>query len=157
MQVVISSSDAQRFAITASSLISSFYPRYFVYYEKTIGIYTHLSDQYSVFNTKVISCAPREALYVEHIFALCFLLGYQFMPRIKNLKDQQLYKINKDSDYGQLNILLDKHIDLDIIKEQLDPMIKIVISLKRRLVLANEIVRRLSNGGPSDRLTKAFA
>ena len=35
-------------------------------------------------------------------------------------------------------------------------MIKIVISLKRRLVPANEIIRRLSNGGPSDRLTKAF-
>lgn len=94
--------------------------------------------------------------YTEHIFALCFLLGYQFMPRIKDLKDQQLYKINRDSDYGQLNVLLDKHIDLDIIKEQLDPMIKIVISLKRRLVPANEIIRRLSNGGPSDRLTKAF-
>lgn len=179
-QGIISSSDAQRFAITASSLISSFYPRYFGYYEKAIGIYTHVSDQYSVFNTKVISCAPREALYVldgllenntileikehttdtegytEHIFALCFLLGYQFMPRIKDLKDQQLYKINRDSDYGQLNVLLDKHIDLDIIKEQLDPMIKIVISLKRRLGPANEIIRRLSKGGPSDRLTKAF-
>jgi TnpA family transposase len=63
-QGVISSSDAQKFAITASSLISSFYPRYFGYYEKAIGIYTHVSDQYSVFNTKVISCAPREALYV---------------------------------------------------------------------------------------------
>lgn len=81
--------------------------------------------------------------YTEHIFALCFLLGYQFMPRIKDLKDQQLYKINKDSDYGQLNVLLDKHIDLDIIKEQLDLMIKIVISLKRRLVPANEIIRKV--------------
>jgi hypothetical protein len=39
-----SSSDAQRIAIIASSLISSFYPRYFGYYEKAIGIYTHVSD-----------------------------------------------------------------------------------------------------------------
>ncbi|MFT6077167.1 MAG: hypothetical protein ACJATU_000361 [Rickettsiales bacterium] len=60
----ISSSDGQRFAITASSLMSSFCPRYFGYYEKAIGIYTHVSDQYSVYNTKVISCSPREALYV---------------------------------------------------------------------------------------------
>ena len=82
-----------------------------------------MSDQYSVFNTKVISCAPREALYVldgllenntileikehttdtdgytEHRFALCFVLGYQFMPRIKDLKDQQLYKINRDKSF----------------------------------------------------------
>ncbi|OJW73008.1 MAG: hypothetical protein BGO68_05175 [Candidatus Amoebophilus sp. 36-38] len=176
----ISSSDAQRFGVTASSLISSFYPRYFGYYEKAIGIYTHVSDQYSVFNTKVISCAPREALYVldgllenntlleikehttdtqgytEHIFALCFLLGYQFMPRIKDLKDQQLYRVSRDNDYGVLDVLLNKYLDLDIIKEQMDQMVRIATSLKRKLVPAHEIVRRLSKGGPSDRLTKAF-
>jgi TnpA family transposase len=60
----ISSSDAQRFGIRASSLLASYYPRYYGYYEKAIGIYTHISDQYSVFSTKVISCSPREALYV---------------------------------------------------------------------------------------------
>ena len=60
----ISSSDAQRFGIRASSLLASYYPRYYGYYQKAIGIYTHVSDQYSVFSTKVISCSPREALYV---------------------------------------------------------------------------------------------
>lgn len=60
----ISSSDGQRFKIRADSLLASYYPRYYGYYEKAIGIYTHVSDQYSVFNTKVISCSPREALYV---------------------------------------------------------------------------------------------
>ena len=48
----------------ASSLLASYYPRYYGYYEKAIGIYTHVSDQYAVFNTQVISCGPREALYV---------------------------------------------------------------------------------------------
>ncbi len=60
----ISSSDAQRFQLRADSLIASYYPRYYGYYDKAIGIYTHVSDQYSVFNTKVISCSPREVLYV---------------------------------------------------------------------------------------------
>lgn len=65
----------------------------------------------------MISCSPREALYVldgllennttlriqqhttdthgytETVFALCHLLGYEFMPRIRDLKDQQLYRI----------------------------------------------------------------
>ncbi len=108
----LSSSDAQRFGIRASSLLASYYPRYYGYYDKAIGIYTHVSDQSSVFSTKVISCNPREALYVldgllenntilkirEHttdthgyteiIFALCHLLGFYFMPRIRDLKDQ---------------------------------------------------------------------
>ena len=30
------------------------------------------------------------------------------MPRIRDFKDQQLYRINRDDDYGQLNVLLDK-------------------------------------------------
>ena len=85
---------------------------YYGYYEKAISLYTHLSEQYTVFSTQVIACSPREALYVldgllnnntilkirEHttdthgytelIFALCHLLGFYFMPRIKELKDQ---------------------------------------------------------------------
>lgn len=176
----ISSSDAQRFAVTASSLISSYYPRYYGYYEKAVGIYTHVSNQYSVYNTKVISCSPREALYVldgllenntilkikehttdtagytEHIFALCYLLGYQFMPRIRDLKDQQLYKPDKNISYGELDSILNKYIDLELIEAQWDQMMRVIGSLKNKLAPAHEIVRRLGKGTPSDRLSKAF-
>jgi Tn3 transposase DDE domain len=61
---LVSSSDGQRFGIEASSLLASFYPRYFGYYERAIAVYTHISDQYSVFGDRAISCVPREALYV---------------------------------------------------------------------------------------------
>lgn len=40
----ISSSDAQRFRIRADSLLASYYPRYYGYYDKAVGIYTHVSD-----------------------------------------------------------------------------------------------------------------
>lgn len=179
-QGVLSSSDAQRFGITASSLLASYYPRYFGYYEKAIGIYTHVSDQYSVFSTKAISCSPREALYVldgllendtvlpirehttdtagytEHIFALCFLLGFNFMPRIKDLKDQQLYRVDKDLDLGDLASLLNKSSDMDIVTEQWDQMLRVAASLKKRLTPAHVIMERLINGSPSDRLSRAF-
>ena len=176
----VSSSDAQRFGIRASSLLASYYPRYYGYYEKAIGIYTHVSDQYSVFSTKVISCSPREALYVldgllenntilqirEHttdthgyteiIFALCYLLGFYFMPRIRDLKDQQLYRAERNVDYGVFTPLLTKTADLDIIEEQWEEMIRVAISLKQRTAPAHVIVQRLTNSFPSDRLSKAF-
>src|SRR5262249_52432584 len=60
------SSDAQRVAVEGSSLLASFYPRYFGFYERAVGVYTHISDQHSVFASRVISCAPREALYVRN-------------------------------------------------------------------------------------------
>ncbi len=176
----LSSSDGQRFIINASSLLASFYPRYCGYYDKIIGIYTHMSDQYSVYNTNAISCSPRESLYVidgflnnntilsikehttdtagytEHIFALCFLLGIRFMPRIKDLKDQQLYRFDKNISHGIFDPLLTKTISLSLIEEQLDQMIRIVASMKNNLCPAHEIIRRLSKGSPSDQISKAF-
>ena len=176
----ISSSDAQRFKIRADSLLASHYPRYYGYYEKAIGIYTHVSNQLSVFSTKVISCVPREALYVidgllenntvlkikahttdthgytEIIFALCYLLGFYFMPRIRDLKDQQLYRIDKSTTYREIDTLLTKTADLDIVEEQWDAMLRVDISLKKRTAPAHIVVRRLTSSGPSDRLTKAF-
>ena len=176
----LSSSDAQRFGIRASSLLASYYPRYYGYYEKAIGIYTHVSDQYSVFSTKVISCSPREALYVldgllenntvlkirqhttdthgytEIIFALCHLLGFYFMPCIRDLKDQQLYRIDRHHDYGVFTPLLTKTADIEVVEEQWEEMIRVIISLKKRTAPAHVIVQRLTNSFPADRLSKAF-
>lgn len=175
----MSSSDAQRFRIRADSLLASYYPRYYGYYDKAIGIYTHVSDQYAVYSTKVISCSPREALYVldgllenntivqirEHttdthgyteiIFALCYLLGYAFMPRIRDLKDQQLYRADRTAAYGIFTPLLTKTVDLDIIEEQWDAMMQLAQSLKERTVAAHVVVQRLTNSFPLDRLAKA--
>lgn len=178
----ISSSDAQRFGIRASSLLASYYPRYYGYYQKAIGIYTHVSDQYSVFSTKVISCTPREALYVldgllenntilqvkkhttdthgytEIIFALCHLLGYEFMPRIRDLKDQQLYRAQKapdrSVDYGVFTPLLNKTADLDIVVEQWEAMMHVALSLKKRTAPAHQqlplrpLVQGVHESGP---------
>jgi TnpA family transposase len=176
----LSSSDGQRFIISANSLLASLYPRYCGYYDKIVGIYTHTSSQYSVYSTNAISCSPRESLYVidgflnnntilpikehttdtegytEHIFALCHLLGIRFMPRIKNLKSQQLYKASKDMNYGEFNTLLTKSVSPNLIEEQWDQMVRITASMKDRLCPAHEIIRRLSKGSPSDKLAKAF-
>jgi TnpA family transposase len=50
--------------VDESTLLASFYPRYFGYYDRAVTVYTHASDQFSVFAAKVISCSVREALHV---------------------------------------------------------------------------------------------
>ena len=76
--------------------------------------HTHLSDRYAPFHTKVIAATASEAAYVldgllyhqsevvarrhhtdgggdsDHVFALCSLLGFQFAPRIRDLKSRRL-------------------------------------------------------------------
>lgn len=175
-----SSSDGQRFGVQASSLIASYYPRYFGYYDKALTIYTHTSDQHSVFSTQVISCQPREALYVldgllendtdlqpsEHytdthgftfqLFGLCYLLGFSFMPRLKDLADQQLYKISKTENYGDLNALFRQTIDWQLIEEQYDQLVKIAASLKNKTAPAHTVLQRLINATPADHISKAL-
>ncbi len=176
----VSSSDGKRYGVRESSLISSFYPRYFGYYERALTIYTHVSDQYSVFNTAVISCSEREAPYVlngllendsslpvfQHhvdtggymdlIFALCYLLGFSFMPRFKDLKKQRLFRLDRNSYLGELDPLFKETLNLEIIKEQWDQFARIAASLKNRIVPANVVIQRLSSSSPSDRLSKGL-
>jgi TnpA family transposase len=175
-----SSSDGQRFGVNKGSLITSMYPRYFGYYDKAVTVYTHVSDQYSVFASQIISCGENEALYVldglldnqssleiekhhtdtggytDHVFVLSFLLGFSYMPRLKNLHKRRLYKIDKYSSYGPLEPLFKGTINLALIKELWDTMIRVVASFKNKIVPARVIMRRLSSSAPADRLSKAL-
>ena len=93
-------------------------------------VYTHLSDRYGPFFTKVIAATASEALHVldallyhqsdvtirrhhtdgggdsEHVFALCSLLGFQFAPRIPDLKHRRLYSFGKPTDHPMLAPLI---------------------------------------------------
>lgn len=175
-----SSSDGQRFAVERDGLLGALYPRYFGYYQRALSLYTHTGDQSGVYGTRAISCAPREAGYVldgilendtilkirehttdtggftEPMWGLCLLLGIDFMPRLKDLADQTLYRIARDADYGQIDALLRNTVDLDIIVEQWDQLVRIAASLKDRLTPAHVVLQRLLNASPSDRVTKAL-
>lgn len=179
-QGIASSSDGQRFGVQGSSLLASLYPRYFGYYERAVTIYTHVSDQFSVFSTQAISCTPREALYVldgllenntvlrprehhvdthgytEHLFGLCFLLGFSFMPRIRDLADQQLYRMDRTMTYGAVDVLFKGSIDIELIREQWDQLVRLAASLRDRTAPAHLVVRRLTGSAPSNRLAKAL-
>jgi TnpA family transposase len=174
----MSSSDAQRIAIERGSILASFYPRCFGYYERAVGVYTHVSDQHSVFASRVISCAPREALFVldgllendtvlaprdhttdshgstEQVFALCYLLGISFMPRLADLGDVQLYRLDRSRSYAELDPLL-RTVDTAVILEQWDHIVRIAASIRDRSSPAHVVIDRLA-ANASDRPAKAL-
>lgn len=175
-----SSSDAQRCGIRVSSLLASYYPRYFGYYDQAISIYTHTSDLYSVFSTLAISCGVREATYVltgllanesslnpefhstdthgftHHVFALCYLLGFSFQPRLKDLSSQRLFKLDKNKHYGELDTLFTEAINIELIREQWDNLVRIAASLKNHLAPAHVIVEKLASRASADKAAKAL-
>ena len=174
-----SGSDGDRFCIQKSSNLASLYPKAFGYYQKVITVYTHLSDQYSVFGTQVISCGEREASYIlngllnnlmigsshvhctdtggftHQLFSLCYLLGFSFQPRLKDLADQKLYKFNEKDNYGEIDSLFSGAVDLACISEQWEQLIRIVISLKNNVAPADLVLQKLAARSGSDRVAKA--
>ena len=132
-------------------------------------IYTHLSDRYGPFFTKVIAATASEALHVldallhhqsdttirrhhtdgggdsEHVFALCSLLGFQFAPRIPDLKNRRLYSFGKPADHPTLAPLIGGRINVTLIRAYWTDVLRIVASLRAGTVTASVIMRQLAS------------
>jgi TnpA family transposase len=93
-------------------------------------IYTHVSDQYAPFRSKLISATAGEAPYVldgllmspagarvkeqyadtggftDHVFAVTALLGFQFIPRIRGLPSRRLHVFDPTKCPDELKFLV---------------------------------------------------
>jgi TnpA family transposase len=78
------------------------------------------------------------------------------MPRLKSLHKRRLFKIDRNHHYGALEPLFKGTVNLELIHEQWEPLIRVAVSLKNRIVPADVIVKRLVNASPADRLSKAL-
>jgi TnpA family transposase len=132
-------------------------------------VYTHLSDRYGPFYSKLIAATASEALYVldallyhqsevlprrhhtdgggdsDHVFALCALLGFQFAPRIPGLKHRRLYSFGKPSDYPTLEPMIAGRINVALIRAYWPEILRIVASIRTGTVTASLIMRQLAS------------
>jgi TnpA family transposase len=161
-----SSSDGQRFKAGGSGeAIGSVNARYGS--EPGATFYTHISDQYAPFHTKLISATVRDATHVldgllyhesdlhieehytdtagftDHVFALCHLLGFRFAPRIRNLADTRLYTVEKPSAYETLAPLIGGAINRKQIVGHWDEILRLATSIKHGSVTASLMLRKL--------------
>ena len=90
----------------------------------------------------------------EHLFGLCHLLGFAFMPRFKDVADQTLYKFDRSARYGRLDPFFDGAADVALIREQWDALVRVAASLKNRTSPAHVVLARLAVS--SERLAKAL-
>ena len=58
------------------------------------------------------------------VFALFDLLGLRFSPRIKDIGDQQLYRVNRQVKYRHLEPLLKGTINTQLILKHYDDLAK---------------------------------
>ncbi len=122
-------------------------------------VYTHLSDRYGPFYTKLIAATASEALHV-----LDALLYHQsevssrrhhtdgggdsdhvFAPRIPDLKHRRLYSFAKPSAYPALEPMITGRINVALIRAHWSEILRVVTSIRTGTVTASLIMRQLAS------------
>jgi len=119
-----------------------------------VSFYTHVSDRYALFHSRVISAGASEAAHVldgllhygadlaieryhtdvgsvsDHVFALCHLLGFRFAPHIPNIATRHLdlfYDMRPGPDIASLVAL---PIDEALIADPWTDVIRLATSIR---------------------------
>jgi TnpA family transposase len=79
-------------------------------------------------------------------FAFCRLLGFQLLPRLKEIHPQKLHRpeIGKADAYANLQLILSKPIDWELVRQQYDQMIKYTTALRLGTAETEAILRRFT-------------
>ena len=165
---IASSSDGQFFQAAgfgrdAGTLNAHYSP------EPGFKVYTHLSDRYGSFRSKLIAATASEALHVldgllyhqtdvstvrhhtdgggdsDHVFALCSLLGFQFAPRIPGLKHRRLYTFGKPSTWPTLEPMIGGRINVALIRAHWREILRVAASIRTGTVTASLIMHQLAS------------
>jgi TnpA family transposase len=92
-------------------------------------------------------------------FAFCRLLGFQLMPRLKAIHAQKLSRpdVGKPDVYPNLQAILTKAIDWELIRQQYDQMVKYVTAVRLGTAETESILRRFVRSNIQHPTYKAFA
>lgn len=149
--------------------------------EPGLKIYSHLSDHFASFGSRIMSATAGEAPYVldglmlgagalplhehytdtggatDHVFALCHLLGFRFVPRLRDIADRKLGSIAAPSTYKGIESLMGRTIKTAAIEADWDDIVRIVASIKEGAVAPSAILRKLAAYKRQNRLDFALA
>ena len=148
--------------------------------EPGVKFYTHVSDRYAPFHSKVIAANTSEALHVldgllhhetslaikehytdtggvsEHVFGLCHLLGFRFAPRIRDLADRRLCVADGHADHGVLKPLIGGAVNFRVIEENWDEILRLAASIQAGTIAPSAVLRWLAAYPRQNALAKAL-
>ncbi|HOG03288.1 MAG TPA: Tn3 family transposase, partial [Accumulibacter sp.] len=131
--------------------------------------YTHISDQYAPFHTKVVNVGLRDSTYVldgllyhesdlrieehytdtagftDHVFALMHLLGFRFAPRIRDLGDTRPYIPKGEAVYEALKSMIGGTLNIKHVRAHWDEILRLATSIKQGTVTASLMLRKLGS------------
>jgi TnpA family transposase len=136
--------------------------------EPGVAFYTHVSDQFGPFHTKVIAATASEAPHVldgllrhgtglrfaEHyvdtggatdqVFGLFSLLGIRFAPRLRDLKDRRLYAFRGMAVPEVFSGMMGGTLDAEHVRANWGEALRLAVSVASGHVAASDVLRRLA-------------
>ncbi|MBH8605847.1 Tn3 family transposase [Thermoactinomyces sp. CICC 10522] len=160
-------SDSKKFGAWDQNLMTEWHIRY---RGRGVMIYWHVEKNSTCIYSQLKSCSSSEVAammegllrhctemeieknYVdthgqsEIAFAFCHLLGFQLMPRFKAIHSQKLYRpdLGLGDLYPNLNPVLTRPINWDLIRQQYDQMIKYATALRLGTAETEAILKRFT-------------
>ncbi len=175
----VASADGLRFVVPVRTIHSGPNPRYFGQ-ERGITWYNLASDQFTGLNAVTVPGTLRDSLnllvvvleretelqpteimtdtagYTDTIFGIFHLLGYQFSPRIADVGGARFWRVDGKAHYGILDELASNKINMKLILEHWDDLLRLAGSLKLGVVHAAGLTRTLQTNDRPTRLERAL-
>jgi TnpA family transposase len=175
----VASADGLRFVVPVRTLNAGPNSKYF-HVERGVTYYNFTSDQFTGFHGIVIpgtlgdspyvldgllehqtSLNPKELMtdtagYSDVVFGMFWLLGFQFSPRLADLGDARFWRIDRKADYGAFNEIARHRINIKLIIQNWDDLLRVAGSLKMGLVRPSELIRVLQRGSKRSMLARAI-
>ena len=121
--------------------------------EPGVKAYSHVSDRFSPFATQTIPATVHEAPYIldgllmnetgrrireqyadtggftDHVFAACSILGYAFVPRIRDLPSKRLYVFDRAGVPKLLRPLVGGKVNVDLIDRNWADILRVAATM----------------------------
>lgn len=134
-----------------------------------IKAYTHVSDQFGPFASQRIPATVNEAPFIldglltmaagrkikeqyadtggftDHTFALTSLLGYQFVPRIRDLPSKRLFLFDPAAAPKNLRGLIGGKVRENLICDHWEDILRIAVSMDTGAIQPSQIMRKLAS------------
>lgn len=164
---VTASSDGQFFPAArqgeAMNLINAKYGN-----EPRLKVYTHVSDQFGPFATQNIPATVSEAPYIldgllmnetgknireqyadtggftDHVFAVTSLLGYRFIPRIRDLPSKRLYVFDQRSVPKELKEVIGSRVRDDTVVTNWPDILRSVATMVAGVMPPSQLLRKFA-------------
>jgi TnpA family transposase len=146
-----------------------------------VTLYAHTADNCLRIHQQPIPCRLREAAfsldglmehdteldpkvcytdthgYTEVGMAAAALLGFELAPRIKDIKDQTLYKMDRKQQYPNLDPILTGTIKTQPVRQAWDEAVRVIASINDRIVSPSLILQRLGSYARQNSIHQALA